>query len=195
MAVPALILVGAGGHCRSCIDVVTLEGRYVIAGIVGRSEERGTQVLGHAVSHVDEDLPGLVAQGHVFLITIGQIGVPGRRRELFERLRSLGAVFATVISPRSYVSEYARVGEGTIVMHHALVNTSASVGANCIINSKSLVEHDAVIGDHVHVATTAVVNGGAVVGADAFIGSGAVLKEYVTLPAGSFIKANSIYKG
>jgi sugar O-acyltransferase (sialic acid O-acetyltransferase NeuD family) len=195
MASPTLILIGAGGHCRSCIDVIALEGRYDIAGIVGRAEECGTQVLGHVVSHVDEDLPGLVAQGHAFLITIGQIGAPGRRRELFERLQSLGAVFATVISPRSYVSSHARLGEGTIVMHHALVNTSASVGANCIINSKSLVEHDAVIGDHVHVATTAVVNGGAIVGEDTFIGSGAVLKEYVTLPSGSFVKANAIYKG
>ena len=119
MALPTLILVGAGGHCRSCIDVIALEGRYVIAGIVGRPEERGTPVLGHVVSHVDDDLPELVAEGHSFLITIGQIGAPGRRQELFERLRSLGAVFATVISPRSYVSSHAHVGEGTIVMHHA----------------------------------------------------------------------------
>ena len=195
MASPTLILVGAGGHCRSCIDVITLEGRYVIAGIVGRSEERGTPVLGHVVSHVDDDLPELVAEGHSFLITIGQMGAPSRRRELFERLRSLGAVFATVISPRSYVSSHAHVGEGTIVMHHALINASATVGVDCIINSKSLVEHDAAVGDHVHIATTAVVNGGTVIGDGSFIGSGAVLKEYVTLPPGSFIKANAIYKG
>lgn len=195
MAAPTLIVVGAGGHCRSCIDVITLEGRYAVAGIVGRQEELGKQVLGHVVSHVDDDLPGLVAHGHSFLITIGQIGAPGRRRELFERMKSLGAVFATIISPRSYVSSHANVGEGTIVMHHALINAAASVGANCIINSKSLVEHDAVVGDHVHVATTAVVNGGAVIGEGSFIGSGAVLKELVALPPGSFIKANAIYKG
>lgn len=195
MALPTLVLIGAGGHCRSCMDVIALEGRYGIAGIVGLSEERGTQVLGQVVTHVDEDLPGLIAQGHAFLITIGQIGAPGRRRELFERLKARGATFATVISPRSYVSSHARISEGTIVMHHALVNASASVGVNCIINSKSLVEHDAVIGDHVHVATTAVVNGGTVIGEDSFIGSGAVLKEYVTLPSGSFVKANAIYKG
>lgn len=195
MAVPTLILVGAGGHCRSCIDVVTVEGRYAIAGIVGRPEERGTRLLGHPVSHVDEDLPGLVTHGHSFLITIGQIGAPGRRKDLFERMKALGAAFATIISPRAYVSSHARIGEGTIIMHHALINTSTTVGMNCIINSKSLVEHDAVIGDHVHVATTAVVNGGAVIGEGAFIGSGAVLKESVTVAPGSFVKANSTFKG
>ncbi len=195
MAKPTLILIGAGGHCRSCIDVVELEGRYTIAGIIGRGEELGTAVLGHPVTHTDDDLPALVKEGHAFLVTIGQIGAPGRRKEIFEGLKALGAVFATVVSPRSYLSGHARVGVGSIVMHHAMVNAAAVIGANCIINSKSLVEHDAEVGDHCHVATTAVVNGGVRIGEGSFIGSGAVLKEYVTLPAGSFIKANAIHKG
>jgi len=191
----SLILVGAGGHCRSCIDVIELEGRWAIAGIVGRPQERGITVLGHAVNHSDEDLPGLVGAGHAFLLTIGQIGAPGMRQVLFDRLKDMGAEMATVISPRSYVSAHAKVGPGSIVMHHALVNAAAIVGANCIINSKSLVEHDAEVGDHCHVATTAVVNGGVRIGEGSFIGSGAVLKEYITLPPGSFIKANAIHKG
>jgi|694.fasta_scaffold54720_6 sugar O-acyltransferase (sialic acid O-acetyltransferase NeuD family) len=195
MAAMTIILVGAGGHCRSCIDVIELEGRYAIAGIVGREKEKGEVVLGHTVAYEDADLPSLVGQGHSFLITIGQIGAPGSRKELHERLVTLGATFATVISPRSYVSTHATIGAGSIVMHHAMVNAAASIGANCIINSKSLVEHDAVIGDHCHVATSAVVNGGVQMGEGSFIGSGAVLKEYITLPAGSFVKANSIHKG
>jgi len=195
MAAKTLILVGAGGHCRSCIDVIELEGRWTIAGIVGREEELGSPVLGHTVTHVDEDLPALVKEGHSFLLTIGQIGAPGRRKEIHERLAALGASLATVISPRSYVSAHAHIGYGSIVMHHAMVNAAARIGANCIINSKSLVEHDAVIGDHCHVATTAVVNGGVVVGEGSFIGSGAVLKECITLPSGSFVKANAIHKG
>lgn len=191
----SLILVGAGGHCRSCIDVIELEGRWTIAGIVGRPQERGITVLGHAVNHNDEDLPALVAAGHAFLLTIGQIGAPGMRQVLFERLRSMGAEMATVISPRAYVSAHAQVGPGSIIMHHALVNAAAIVGADCIINSKALIEHDAEVGDHCHVATTAVVNGGVRIGDGSFIGSGAVLKEYISLPAGSFVKANAIHKG
>lgn len=195
MPAHTLILVGAGGHCRSCIDVIEVEGRWTIAGIVGREEERGSLALGHAVTHVDADLPTLVKDGHSFLLTIGQIGEPGRRKEIYERLVAMGASFATVISPRSYVSTHATIGAGSIVMHHALVNAAATIGVNCIMNSKSLVEHHATIGDHCHVATTAVVNGGVVLGEGSFIGSGAVLKEYITLPSGSFVKANAIHKG
>lgn len=29
-----IILIGGGGHCKSCIDVIEQEGKYQIAGIV-----------------------------------------------------------------------------------------------------------------------------------------------------------------
>jgi len=30
----SLLLIGGGGHCRSCIDFIEEEGKYQIAGIV-----------------------------------------------------------------------------------------------------------------------------------------------------------------
>ena len=41
MSMSAVLLVGAGGHARACIDVIETEGRFKIAGLVGRSEEVG----------------------------------------------------------------------------------------------------------------------------------------------------------
>ena len=37
MTNPKIILVGAGGHCRSCIDVIEQEGRFEILGIVDKA--------------------------------------------------------------------------------------------------------------------------------------------------------------
>ena len=39
-----LILIGAGGHARSCIDVIEQEGKFKITGIVGLESELGLQV-------------------------------------------------------------------------------------------------------------------------------------------------------
>ena len=33
-----IILIGGGGHCKSCIDVIEQEGKYQIAGIVDLPE-------------------------------------------------------------------------------------------------------------------------------------------------------------
>ena len=70
-------------------------------------------------------------------------------------LKEIGYKFPIIKSPIAYVSPSARIGEGSIIMHHAMVNSFSVIGNNCIINSKSLIEHDVKIGDHVHISTSA----------------------------------------
>ena len=187
-----IILIGGGGHCRACIDVIEQEGRFTIAGIVDVPEKKQHNVLGYPVIGSDADLAELIKTFPNVLITLGQIKSPTRRMELFNDLMQMGARFPVIQSPLAYVSPHAQVAEGTIVMHHALINAGARVGRNCIINTKALVEHDAVIEDHCHISTGAVVNGGVKIGSGSFFGSGAVSKEYTSIPSNSFIKANSL---
>ena len=69
----SIILIGGGGHCRSCIDVIEAEGIYEIAGIVNQSEENKEQVLEYDVLGDDGDLPELLKKHPNALITVGQI--------------------------------------------------------------------------------------------------------------------------
>ena len=41
-----IILIGGGGHCRACIDVIEQEGRFTIAGIVDVPEKIAAQSIG-----------------------------------------------------------------------------------------------------------------------------------------------------
>jgi sugar O-acyltransferase (sialic acid O-acetyltransferase NeuD family) len=189
-----IILIGGGGHCKSCIDVIEQEGSFTIAGIVDVPEKKQHNVLGYPVIGTDADLAELIKTFPNMLITLGQIGSPTRRMRLFNDLIEMGAHFPVIQSPLAYVSPHAQVAEGTIIMHHALINAGACVGRNCIINNKALVEHDAVIEDHCHISTGAIVNGGVKIGSGSFFGSGAVSKEYTSILANSFIKANSLYR-
>ena len=155
-----IILIGGGGHCKSCIDVIEQEGRFQIVGIVDVPEKLHQKILDIEIIATDDDLPGLVNEYENFLITLGQIKSPEKRIRLFEKVKELGGKLPVIISPFAYVSRHAGIEEGTIVMHYALVNAGAKVGKNCIINTKALIEHDAWIGDHCHIATGAVINGG-----------------------------------
>jgi len=186
-----IILVGGGGHCKSCIDVIEQEGKYRIEGIVDVPEKLHQKVLGYEIIATDEDLPRLVAEHSAFLITIGQKRSPDKRVDHFLRLRQLRAKLPAIFSPLSYVSRHACVGEGTIVMHGVLINAGAAVGNNCIINTKALIEHDAVVGDHCHISTGAVINGGVRVGEKTFFGSNAVSKEYIEIGKCSVIGFNA----
>jgi sugar O-acyltransferase (sialic acid O-acetyltransferase NeuD family) len=188
----SVVLIGAGGHCKSVIDVIEATGRYEIVGLIEADDGRSNEVLGYPILGSDRDLPRLIDDYETFLIAIGQITSPRLRIETFDGLLRLGAKFPTVFSPRAYVSKHASIGIGTVVMHGAVVNSSVQVGNNCIVNSMSLIEHDAIVEDHCHVSTGARVNGGAFIGAGSFIGSGAILKHGVSIGARSIVGAGSL---
>ncbi len=193
---PEIILIGAGGHCHSCIDVLESEGRFSIAGIVQRPGGGiSEKILGYPILGTDEDLPILRQKYSRALITVGQIRNSLLRRRLFNRLIELDFELPVVRSAYSYMSEHVRIGQGTIIMHHALINAGACVGENCIINTKALIEHDVKIGADCHISTGAVVNGGAEIGAGSFFGSNAVAVHNIILPPGSFVRAGNLERG
>ncbi len=190
----SVYLIGAGGHCRSCIDVVESVPQYQIAGIVGSPDQVGTQILGYSIEYVDQDIESLIGPDTYFLITIGQIKTSKPRVRLFNQIAESGGQFATIVSNRAYVSKHAKLGRGTIVMHDALVNAVASVGENCIINSKALVEHDAIVESHCHISTGATINGSARIKNKCFIGSGSIVHQDIEVGEQSLIGSNAVVK-
>ena len=67
----SLILIGAGGHCVSCIDVVEQEGKYRIAGIVEKNEIKSDKLLGYSYIGTDKMLSSLINKFKFAIITIG----------------------------------------------------------------------------------------------------------------------------
>ena len=190
-----ILLIGGGGHCKACIDVIEQEGRFQIHGIIDREENIGQTVLGYPIIGCDEQLPLLLKKCSNALVTVGQIKTAALRKKLFLQLKEIGYCLPVIQSPLAYISVHSAIGEGTIIMHHAIVNAAAHIGKNCIINTKSLIEHDAAVEDHCHISTGSILNGGVTVQSGSFFGSNATSKEYVTIPENGFIKAHSLYKG
>jgi len=187
-----LLLIGGGGHCRSCIDVLEAEGQYRIRGIVQPVSDETDGIFGYPVVGSDEDLPSLLRETPQALVMVGQIRSPEIRIRLYELLKKLGGKLPRIVSPFAYCSKHAETNEGMIIMHGAIVNAGASIGANCIINSQALIEHDAIVADHCHVSTGARVNGGVTIGKGSFIGSGAILKEGIVIGENVIIGAGQV---
>ena len=177
MTKPPILLVGAGGHARACIDVIEQEWLFAIAGLVGLPHEIGTRILGYVVLGTDVELPSLLRDCAHALVTVGQVKTAEPRIRLFDLLEQSGCALPVIVSPRAYVSPHASLDAGTIAMHGAIVNAGAVVGRNCILNSQSLIEHDAVISDHCHISTAAAVNSGVRVGSASFVGSNSTVRQ------------------
>lgn len=181
MSKPSLVLIGAGGHARACIDVIEHLGTFDIAGLIGSEEELQRECLGYRVIATDSDFAKLAKLYQYALISVGQIESALFRQRLYDQAVVIGFKLPTIISPTAHVSRHAVVGDGTMVMHGAIVNAGAKVGSNCIINTNALIEHDAIVADHCHISTGAIVNGAANIGLGSFVGSQSVIKQGVTL--------------
>lgn len=189
-----LLLIGGGGHCRSCIDVIESTQEYEIVGVVERSGGPTTPILGYPVVGSDEEVGELLTKWTTVLITVGQITSPVTRIRLYEFARSAGSIFPVIVSSYAYVSQHSEIREGTIIMHGATVNAGAEIGVNCIVNSQALVEHDAVVGSHSHISTGARLNGGVTIGEGSFVGSGAIINQGVTVGAGCIVASGSVIR-
>ncbi len=194
-----LILVGGGGHCKSVIDVAESAG-YTIKGILDLPEKVGEKILGYPIIGTDKDISDFVHEV-LFLVTVGQIKNASLRINLHQKIVNAGGKLATVVAATAHVSKYAKIGEGTVVMHHAVVNADTSIGRGCIINTFANIEHDAKIGDYCHISTGAIVNGNCIVGSETFLGSQSVMINGIKITdgcvvgAGSLVRTNLMQKG
>jgi sugar O-acyltransferase (sialic acid O-acetyltransferase NeuD family) len=187
-----IILIGGGGHCHSVIDVIEQENNYEIIGIVDTKENIGKKVLSYDIIACDDDLETIFETCQNALITVGQIESNKIRVKIYNKLKQIGFNLPVIISPLAYVSKYASLEEGTVIMHHVLINANVKIGKNCIVNTKALIEHDCIIEDNCHISTASVLNGGVIVKENSFFGSNATSKQGIEIEG--FIKAGSLAK-
>jgi sugar O-acyltransferase (sialic acid O-acetyltransferase NeuD family) len=187
-----IILIGAGGHCHSVIDVIEQTNKYEIIGIIDTKENIGKKVFNYEVIACDDDLGTIFETCKNAIITIGQIESNKTRVKIYNKLKEIGFNLPVIISPIAYVSKHSFIDEGTVIMHHALINANVKIGKNCIINTKALIEHDCIVEDNCHISTASVINGGVIVKENSFFGSNATSKQGIEIDG--FIKAGSLVK-
>jgi sugar O-acyltransferase (sialic acid O-acetyltransferase NeuD family) len=185
----SIILVGGGGHAKACIDVILSSNKFTIKGYIDIKE---TLNVKYNIPYLGDDSNiSQYISSYSFLITVGQIQSPSIRVNLYNKLKALKANLPVIISSNAYVSPYASISEGTIIMHGAIVQFNAKIGVNCIINDRALIEHDASVGNHCHISTAAVLNGKVTVHDNVFVGSGSVVKNGLTISENVIIGSGS----
>lgn len=170
------ILIGNGGHARSCRDVMASDPEAL-----------------HFFSDLDEDSPlriGSFSDIPRFLDADLHlaIGPSSARIKLGNSLSKSGAKWFSIVSPFAILrSNY--IGAGVFIGHRAFVGPFARVGAMSIINSGAIVEHDCIIEDGAFVGPGAVLCGSVTIGANAMVGAGAVVIQNTKIEPGARIPA------
>lgn len=175
-----LVIVGAGGHGRSLLELVRCGSSYQVMGLLDDQQEPGTDVMGVSVWGPSGLLRELPARG-VREVHIA-IGHNPSRQALAEQAMAAGLSLATLVHPRAFVSPSAVLAAGCAVMPHACVGTQARLGLGTIVNIGAAVDHHAVVGDWGHLGANATMAGGTALGARGWLQAGSALGYGVRLP-------------
>ncbi len=188
MPVTRVLVFGAGGHARVCLDALRDDPRIEVAGCVSAD--------GLGIDHLDtpvigRDDPGIAASvgaTHAF-VAIGDNEV---RRRVTERCVAAGLSIVIARAGSAVVSPSARLGAGTLLAPGAVVNAATEIGEGVIVNTNATIDHDCRIGAFAHVAPAVALAGGVVVGAGALVGIGARVLPGVCVGEGAVVGAGAV---
>lgn len=186
-----VIVIGAGGHAKVLVDALLRTG-FSPVGLVDRDPSLvGREVLGVAVLGGEAVLQRY-APGDVRLVNaVGSVQNMQARKAVYDRFRSRGYEFASVLHPCAVVSDHAVLQSGVQILAGVVVGPGAVIGENSIINTNASVDHDCRIGAHVHIAPGATLSGGVSVGEATHVGVGACVIQGVQIGRRSLVAAGA----
>ncbi len=177
-----ILLIGAGGHCKSVLDILINSKNYDEIGIIDNNVEVGYKVLNTPVIGSDDKLVEFFENGFNFaFIAIGSIGNPSIRIRIYNELKSIGFIIPNIIDPTAIVSDYITIEDGVFVGKGAIINTDARIGKGAIINTGALIEHECSIGDFTHISPSVVLCGNVSVGNNTHIGANTVVRQSIEI--------------
>lgn len=175
-----------GGFLET-IELCSLYG-YTVIGII---DNRAVRFEGIPVIGTDKDAAALFEQYRAYpcVLTPDQ---PAVRERLYHYYKGIGFSFASLVSPRAFISESASIGEGCIIQSGCNVSSNTRIGKFVKLNSFANVMHDVVVGDFSTIAPNAVVLGHVTIGGKAYIGANSTVIQNHQIGENSVIGAGAV---
>jgi UDP-perosamine 4-acetyltransferase len=184
-----VVIIGAGGHAVSVIDILLESKEYRPVYALDKEPLSNREIYGVPVR--DEKYLGIIQRGDIKKVFVA-IGDNFIRKKVTENLKKRGFEFINAISPYAYISKHTALGCGIAVMPQVSIIAGTFIGDGTIINTNSSIDHDCVVGSFCHVAPGATLCGSCVVGDESFICAGAKIIQRINIGKKCIVGAGSL---
>lgn len=173
MDMKEIYILGVGGSTPVFMDLAISCG-YQIAGVYHYNDDRtGEKEHGYEILGSFEDLFKTDISGKSFLLSQGDMKI---RKDVTDKIVSLGGAVPTLIHPSAEISNFARIStDGVVIGARCVVQADVEIKSNSVIWDMALVCHQTTIGNYVFVGPMALVGAHIHVDDFAFIGQDALL--------------------
>jgi UDP-perosamine 4-acetyltransferase len=184
-----VLLVGAGGHARVCIEAFVDQDITVVGAV--SADGTGLDDLGVPMLGREDDVDRIAARLEVTGICVAS-GANDVRRRLGSSLLAAGHALATAVSGSAVVSRTAELAPGAQLIAGAVVNAATTIGTGTIVNTNASVDHDCAVGDYVHIAPGVAIGGTVTIGDRAFLGIGSRVLPGRSIGADAVVGAGAV---
>ena len=166
-----LLIVGAGGFGRVTLEhaIKNFDCSFVDDGKSIGSEINGVKVVGGV-----NDLPSLFTEYKNIVLSIGNNTI---RDKSYQLAKEIGYSFPCIVDKSAYISPYAAVGEGCVILNNVVIQNGSKVGNASILNPGVEVHHDSSVGNFCCIYTNSVIRTYAKVEDSVKIGSNVTIKN------------------
>jgi len=189
--VSGIIIIGASGHARVCLDILLAQGKQVIGFYDDNLHLTGSRLHGFPLLGDMEALISRLAKDRVeYLVGIGN---NSHRRRIATRLMGYFSFPAiNAIHPSAIISPRVLKGHGNFIGPGAIINTDTQIGNHTIINTGATIDHDNIICDFAQISPGCNLAGNVRVEEGALLGIGAVVIPGITIGAQAVVGAGAV---
>lgn len=187
------VILGSGGHALSSYSLIRCV--YPDAEIISISDDymkpsklpSDVEVVG-PISNISK----LFKKSSVIINGIGGIWPIKERALLFERIRSQGFEFKTIVHKNAALDCGVQIGEGVQIHSGSTIRIGAVVEDNVIINTGVIIDHGSRIGRNSIIAPGVVIAGNVNIAEGSFIGAGTTIIQNIDIGHDVFVAAGSL---
>lgn len=179
-----LIILGAGGAAAMMIDMINdineVNHEWHILGYLDDNPKLlNTTLSGYKVL-------GTIDDAHKWpdAFFTSSIAHPNNRlvrRKVYDRVKTQGGKFATLISPYAMVSKQAIIGEGCYISPMTRVCALAELKDDVYVASMCIVGHETTISEHTTLAGNVKAAGSVTIGTDCYISTNVAIAHEVSI--------------
>lgn len=187
-----MVIAGGGGHAKEILGTF-LEMKF--EGVIHFFDDVTETALNGAPGRYKRlktlnEAAEIFSSDPAFVLGIGK---PQVRKQLADRLTSVGGKLESVISP------YARIGSdlvydvaGLNIMTGAVITLDVTIGTGSLVHINSSVHHDCIIGEYCELSPGCCVLGKVSIGDYTSVGAGAIILPGITVGKNVVIGAGAV---
>lgn len=176
-----MVLYGVGGHTNVVIDCINA----MDEGLFGIFDEKSDLVSLNGYDVLGEYSSDEFAQESIIISVEDNM----MRKRIVAKIKHS---FGKAIHPSAQVSEYAKIGDGTVIVHGSIVQSGSKVGKHVILNTSCVVDHDSTIGHFSHISPNVTICDNVNIGEGVHIGAGATIIPGITIGKWCVIGAGAV---